>query len=67
MAYTTQDLAAVEQALATGALTIESQGKRVTYRNQRELQQLRAQIAAELGATPGPSIDLTYVQTESDL
>ncbi len=67
MAYTVQDLERVERALATGALSIESEGKRVTYRSQRELVQLAATIRAELGIAPGAPVRLIYAETDKDL
>ena len=46
--YTLDDLAAIKQAIATGELTIEKDGRRVTYRSMSELRAARAEIEAEL-------------------
>lgn len=48
MAFTVTQLAAVEAALASGELTVEYDGKRVTYRNVSELRDARDLIRAEL-------------------
>jgi len=39
MAYSRAQLNAVEAALASGALTVEYDGRRVTYRSVRELKE----------------------------
>lgn len=48
MAYTLTQLQAVEAAIASGELTVEYEGKRVTYRSMGELIQARDLIKAEL-------------------
>ena len=48
MAFTTTQLAAIEAALASGELTVEYDGKRVTYRSMAELRQARDLIRGEL-------------------
>lgn len=55
MAFTTTDLSAVESAIATGELTVEIDGKRVTYRSIDELKTARNIITSSLqtsGAIP---------------
>jgi len=46
--YTLEDLASIKQAIATGELTIEKDGRRVTYRSMQELKAARQEIEAEL-------------------
>ena len=51
MAELTQtDLNALDQAIATGELTVEMNGRRVTYRSVPELLQARAHVAAQVAA-----------------
>ncbi|RKP43801.1 phage head-tail joining protein [Pararobbsia silviterrae] len=50
MAFTQQDLTAVERAIATGALTVEYNGKKVTYRHMTELLAARDAIKADIAA-----------------
>lgn len=56
MAFTTQDLAAVDAAIASGELTIRSaDGKTVTYRSMDELLKAREVMKAEIAAaSPRP-------------
>lgn len=48
MAYTTAQLQALEDAIATGELTVEYEGKRVTYRSIAELISARDFVRGEL-------------------
>lgn len=48
MAFVPADLAAVDAAIASGELTVTSEGRSVTYRSMRELLQARGIIAADL-------------------
>jgi hypothetical protein len=48
MAFTTTQLAAVEAAIASGELTVEYDGKRVTYRDMDDLRAARDLIRGEL-------------------
>lgn len=48
MAFTTTQLAAIEAALASGELTVEYDGKRVTYRSMADLVTARDLIRGEL-------------------
>ena len=47
-ALTKTDLEALDSAIATGELTVEFNGRRVTYRSVPELLQARAHVAAVL-------------------
>ena len=53
MAFTSTDLAAVDSAIASGELTVEVNGKRVTYPSFSELQQARQMIKSELAGEAG--------------
>ena len=50
MALSSSDLAALEKALASGELTVEYDGKRVTYRSVAELRQAIDYVKSELAA-----------------
>jgi hypothetical protein len=50
MAYTVTQLTAIETAIATGELTVEYDGKRVTYRSMDDLLKARDHIRGELEA-----------------
>lgn len=54
--FTTDHLIAINQAIASGALTVEYDGRRITYRSIEDL--LRAKIAIEsyLNGTTGTVI-----------
>lgn len=51
MAYTVAQLQAIEEAIASGELTVEYEGKKVTYRSMAELMQASALIRGELEAS----------------
>ena len=51
MAFSTADLTSIETAIATGELTVEIEGKRVTYRSIDDLRKARNLIMAELQAS----------------
>lgn len=55
MALTQTDLDALDVAIATGELTVEFNGRRVTYRSVPELLQARAHVAALLSAQGRPA------------
>lgn len=55
MAFTSADLAAVDQAIATGELSVEVNGRRITYRSVADLERARTLIKAELAAPPAGS------------
>lgn len=68
MAYTTTQLQAVEDAIATGELTVEFDGKRITYRSMAELVQARNLIRAELMSAGTISTEprVSYVNFSKD-
>lgn len=52
MPFTTQDLAAIDTAIATGELSVRtSDGKQITYRTMGELLQAKQAIQAEIRST----------------
>jgi len=51
MAWTEEQLANLEEAIATGALTVKYRDKEVTYRSQREMLELRETMRRALGQT----------------
>lgn len=55
MAFTTQDLAAIDAAIASGELTIRANGREVTYRSLPELLKARETIAGALAAQATPA------------
>ncbi|MDE1007528.1 MAG: hypothetical protein OSB38_17825 [Paraburkholderia fungorum] len=61
MAFTQQNLDAIENAIATGTLSVEYNGKRVTYRSMSDLMRARDVIKADLekqkpNSTPRSSV-----------
>lgn len=55
MAFTPQDLAALDAAIASGELTISANGRTVTYRSTADLLKAREAIAASLAAQANPA------------
>lgn len=53
MAYTTADLDRLDRAIASGTLTVEIGGRRITYHDIDALLKARAHVAAQLGAASG--------------
>ena len=53
MAFTHAQLDALETALASGALTVEYDGRRVTYRSVAELKEAIAEVRTALDAAAG--------------
>jgi len=51
MAYTTQQLATIEEAIASGTLRVEIDGRIVVYQALSDLIKLRDQMKAELGVS----------------
>lgn len=49
--YTQAMLDEIEKAIATGALEIQFQGRRIIYRNLEEMQQIRNEIKAQVEGT----------------
>jgi hypothetical protein len=60
MAFTSSDLDAINAAIATGELTVEYNGRRVTYRSMADLLQAKRVIEAELQLQPRPRTSLAY-------
>lgn len=54
MSFTPADLAAVDAAIATGELSVEMNGRRVTYRNMADLERARTLIKGDM-ATSTPT------------
>jgi len=48
MAYTQADLDSLDKAIASGALSLELAGRKITYRSVESLLAARAHVAAEL-------------------
>ncbi|KVE45459.1 phage head-tail joining protein [Burkholderia sp. BDU5] len=55
MAFTQNDLIAVERAIASGALTVEYNGKKTTFRSIADLLAARDLIKADVDAAAGGS------------
>jgi len=51
MSFSAADLTSIETAIATGELTVEIDGKRVTYRSMDDLRKARNLITADLQAS----------------
>jgi hypothetical protein len=52
MAYTTEQLAAIEAALASGQRVVQYNNRRIEYHSLTELSALRDRIAASLASGP---------------
>lgn len=52
------EIAALEKAYASGALTVEYDGKRVTYRSQAEILSAISRLKAQASGTPRPRAGL---------
>ena len=50
MAFTSQDLANIDAAIATGELSVEVNGRKVTYRSVSDLERARNIILADIAA-----------------
>ncbi|HEY0915643.1 MAG TPA: hypothetical protein VGE22_12300 [Solimonas sp.] len=71
MAFTTDDLDAINSAIASGELTVKHNGREVTYRSIAELQSAKRTIEAELaaaksGARAGGSYRFTFQTGRGD-
>ena len=53
MAFTPQDLAAVDAAIASGEMTVRANGREVTYRSMADLFKARQAIAAAIAVQNG--------------
>lgn len=51
MAYTTEQLTALEQAIAAGALTVRHSDRTITYRSLDEMRSILADMKQSLGAS----------------
>lgn len=56
MAYTQEDLDNINEAIATGAKTVEIQGRKVEYRSLEEMIAIKKLISDEVNP-PAPSSD----------
>lgn len=65
MAFTLEQLEALEEAYATGALTIKYADKEVTYRSQKDLEAAIANVRAALGLDTRPSQKYAYFNSGS--
>lgn len=59
MAFTSAQLAALEEAIALGALSVRYADRTVTYRNQEEMLQLLGRMQRALSGTVRPSVHTT--------
>jgi len=55
MAFTPQDLAALDAAISSGELTDRANGREVTYRSTADLFKAREAVAASLAAQTNPA------------
>jgi hypothetical protein len=53
MAYTTADLDRLDRAIASGALTVEIGGRKITYHDMDALLKARAHVASTMAAASG--------------
>lgn len=51
MSYSQEQIGALEDAIATGALTVEMDGKRITYRRLADMQRLLVAMKAEFSGS----------------
>jgi hypothetical protein len=54
MAYTQTDLTNIKKAIATGTLTVEVDGQKVTYRSLAELERIKSMIEREVSPSTVP-------------
>jgi len=64
MAYTQTQLDALQAALASGVLTVEFDGKRVTYRSLDEVQRAIGTLEKELGQQTADRFTLAKYSSE---
>ena len=60
MAYTQADLDSLDKAIASGALSLELAGRRITYRSVEQLLAARAHVAGELAKASAPRRGASY-------
>jgi hypothetical protein len=65
MAFTQQQLADLEAAIAEGVTTVSSNGRQVSYRNLSDMLKLRDAIREELGVT-GAGRRRKYISFQRD-
>jgi hypothetical protein len=63
MAYTQQQAEALRQAMASGVLTVEYDGKRVTYRSVGEIREALAEVDAALARDEGRRVRQIRIDT----
>jgi len=63
MAYTETQAQALREALASGVLTVEYDGKRVTYRSVAEIKEALAQVETALARDAGKRVRQIRVVT----
>ncbi len=63
MAYTEAQAGALREALASGVLTVEYDGKRVTYRSVQEIKEALAEVETALARDAGKRVRQIRVTT----
>ncbi|MBY4866773.1 hypothetical protein K6W76_09660 [Burkholderia anthina] len=63
MAFTQQNLDAIEKAIASGTLTVEYNGKRITYQSTADLMRVRNMIKLDLENRSGAGVSRSSVGT----
>ena len=63
MAYTQQQAEALREAMTSGVLTVEYDGKRVTYRSVGEIREALAEVDAALAREEGRRVRQIRVTT----
>lgn len=59
MAFTQTDIDRLKAAMASGVLTVEIEGKRITYRSMAELERALARAEAEVAAASNSSVTVS--------
>lgn len=65
--WTADHLARLEAAIAKGVMSVQYEDRRVTYRSQREMLELRDLMKRELGQRPSRSSRRAYARTDRGL
>jgi len=63
MAYTQQQAEALREAMTSGVLTVEYDGKRVTYRSVGEIREALAEVDAALAREQGRRVRQIRINT----
>jgi hypothetical protein len=63
MAYTQQQAEALREAMTSGVLTVEYDGKRVTYRSVGEIREALAEVDAALAREEGRRVRQIRIDT----